>query len=141
MEQRTELTVRLEVAGIDPDHPLAEQAYEEFTEDAYSVAGLRVEERGTPVVGQKGVLTELALILAAPRSGSAVVNLLKLWLERDQRRSVEVTVTQPGQEPFTVRASGEKISLGVLEGSLKTAVQSMTAQPPTAGGSDGMTSG
>jgi len=63
----------------------------------------------------------------------------QLWLERDQKRSVEVTVTKPGQEPFTVRASGEKISLGVLEESLKAAVSDHDSADADAGGSDGTT--
>ena len=126
--QRTEVAVRLDVAGIDPDHPLAAHAYEEFLEEADAVAGVVAEERGTPVAGEKGALTELVLVLMAPGAGSAVVNLIKLWLERDQKRSVEVAVTKPGEEPFTVRASGEKISLGLLEETVKAAVQGATGQ-------------
>ncbi|MFJ7305210.1 hypothetical protein [Streptomyces sp. NPDC099088] len=119
---RTELTIRLERVGIGPEHPLAEQAYEEFIEDADTVSGIVVEERGTPVSGEKGALTELMIALSAPTAGRAVFNLIKLWLERDQKRSVEVTVAKPGEQPFTVRASGEKISLGLLEESLRATV-------------------
>lgn len=126
--QRTEVTVRLGVAGIDPDHPLAQHAYEEFTEDADAVAGLVTEERATPLAGQKGAFTELVLILSTRGAGNGVINLIKLWLERDQKRSVELTVTKPGEEPFTVRGSGEKISLDLLEETLKAAIEGATAR-------------
>ncbi|MET7737737.1 hypothetical protein ABZT02_41535 [Streptomyces sp. NPDC005402] len=130
-----ELVVQLAVEGVDPDHPLVEQAQAEFREDADDVAGLLVEERVAPVAGDKGALTELALLFTSSRVGSAVVNLIKVWLERDQKRSVEVTVTKPGEQPFNVRASGEKISLSVLEESLKAAVQA--AALPTSPGDSG----
>ncbi|MFD5079653.1 hypothetical protein [Streptomyces sp. NPDC058371] len=130
-----ELVVQLAVEGVDPDHSLVEQAQAEFREDADDVAGLLVEERVAPVAGDKGALTELALLFTSSRAGSAVVNLIKVWLERDQKRSVEVTVTKPGEQPFVVRASGEKISLSVLEESLKAAVQG--AAQPTSPGSSG----
>ncbi|KUO06276.1 hypothetical protein AQJ67_02170 [Streptomyces caeruleatus] len=122
------------MAGIDPDHPLAEHAYDEFLEEVDGVAGVVAEERGTPVAGEKGALTELVLVLMAPGAGSAVVNLIRLWLERDQKRSVEVAVTKPGEEPFTVRASGEKISLGLLEETVKAAVQGATGAGTTGQG-------
>ncbi|MCT9008053.1 effector-associated constant component EACC1 [Streptomyces rhizosphaerihabitans] len=130
-----EVVVQLTVEGIDPDHPLVEQAQTEFREHAEDVAGLLIEERSTPVTGQKGALTELAILFTSSRAGSAVVNLIKVWLERDQKRSVEVTVTKPGEQPFTVRASGEKISLSVLEESFKTAVQGAVQQSAAPGDS------
>ncbi|WP_433445992.1 effector-associated constant component EACC1 [Streptomyces sp. CA-142005] len=127
------------MAGIDPDHPLAQYAYEEFMEDADAVAGLVTEERATPLAGQKGALTELVLILSTRGAGNGVINLIKLWLERDQKRSVELTVTKPGEQPFTVRGSGEKISLGLLEETVKAAIEGATAQGSTAGDGSGQT--
>ncbi|MGW4907524.1 effector-associated constant component EACC1 [Streptomyces sp. NPDC004270] len=131
--------MRLEVAGIDADHPLAQHAYEEFMEDANAVAGLVTTERATPLAGQKGALTELVLVLGARGTGSGVINLIKLWLERDQKRSVELTVTKPGEQPFIVRGRGEKISLGLLEETVKAAIEGATTQGPTSGESSGQT--
>ncbi|MDT0549959.1 hypothetical protein [Streptomyces lonegramiae] len=88
---------------------------EEFMEDTDAVAGLVTEERAVPLAEQKGALTELVLILSTRGAGSAVINLIKLWLERDQKRSVELPGKNPEEPPFTVRGSGEKISLGLLE--------------------------
>ncbi|MFF3642177.1 hypothetical protein [Streptomyces sp. NPDC002564] len=129
--------MQLDVAGVDADHPLAQHAYEEFREEADAVAGLITEERATPVAGQKGAWTELVLAFGSLGAGHGVVNLIRLWLERDQKRSVEVTVTKPGEEPFTVRGSGEKVSLGLLEQAVKAAVEGATAPKPTTEDEDG----
>ncbi|MFI0734154.1 hypothetical protein ACH4S9_34925 [Streptomyces sp. NPDC021225] len=88
---------------------------EEFMEDTDAVAGLVTEERAVPLAEQKGALTEWVLILSTRGAGSGVINLIKLWLERDQKRSVELPGKNPEEPPFTVRGSGEKISLGLLE--------------------------
>lgn len=137
MQQGTELRVQLEVAGVDRNHPLTEQAYEEFTEDVDSLVGVTVEERAVPAVGQKGWLTDLALVPGTPSAAWAVFRLIKLWLERDQKRSVEVTVVRPGVDPYIVRASGEKVSLDLLEQSVKAAVQGEAGMSPEAGADEG----
>jgi hypothetical protein len=132
LQQKTELRVQLEVTGIDPNHPLAEQAYEEFVGDADSLAGVTIDERTSPTARQKGALSELVLIPGAPSVAWSVVTLVKLWLQRDQKRSVEVTVVRPGQDLLTVRASGEKISVDLLEQSLKAALQGEGSDEPEA---------
>jgi hypothetical protein len=59
-----------------------------------------------------------------PVEGNAIVQLFRLWLERDKRRSVEVTINRPGAaEPTVIQVTGEQVSLDVLTAALHAAVE------------------
>ncbi|MER5860203.1 hypothetical protein ABT131_32095 [Streptomyces sp900105245] len=122
LQQAVEIIVALSMTDAGTNHPLVEQAFEEFLADARDVRGLVVEERTASVAGRKGGLSELVLIPGAPSVAWSVVKLIEMWLQRDRNRSIEVVVHQPGQDPHTVRVSGEKVNVEVLGEALRAAV-------------------
>lgn len=80
-----------------------------------------------PVTGKncsfKGWETQLIAALTATGTITGFVNVLKLWLSRDRRRSIKVTVHTAGEETI-YDISGENISVDSLRDALKAAVQS-----------------
>jgi hypothetical protein len=123
-----DLFIQLEVGGLDPDHPAHEVAMDEFMADAREAAELEVSERNAASHGSKGgVLQELVLtVSAAPSSAVAVVQLVKLWLRRDRHRSIHVTIRQEGEEPVTVEATGDSLSLDAFEKIVNKALVKMS---------------
>ncbi|MGW4222587.1 effector-associated constant component EACC1 [Streptomyces bauhiniae] len=115
MTESVKIGIRTEVVGLAADHPVTQEALDEFASDAREVPGLSVEEGGTPASGAKGGVSELILAPGAPSAAWAVVALVKLWLRRDRSRSMTITIRREGDDPLTVTVSGEQISTQALE--------------------------
>ncbi|MFJ3714316.1 hypothetical protein [Streptomyces sp. NPDC090057] len=115
MTESVKIRIRTVVVGLAADHPIMQEALDEFANDAREVPGLSVEEGGAPAAGEKGGVSELILAPGAPSAAWAVVKLVELWLRRDRSRSMTVTIQREGGDPLTVNVSGEQISTQALE--------------------------
>jgi hypothetical protein len=120
----TEIAIDVGIRGVDPAHPAVQWARVEIYQDFRRVPGLRVEERDLRGEGSfKGWETELIAALTATGTITGFVNVLKLWLGRDQRRSLKVTVRTIDEEKV-YEISGENISVDALRDAIEAAVQS-----------------
>jgi hypothetical protein len=120
----TEVGINVGIRGVDPAHSAVQGAWAEIRQDLRNVPGLYVEERDLRGEGSfKGWETELIAGLTTTGTITGLVNVLKLWLGRDQRRSVKVTMRTTGKETV-YDISGENISVDALRDALKAAVQS-----------------
>ncbi|MGQ4387602.1 hypothetical protein [Streptomyces sp. SAS_270] len=115
MTESVQIRIRTEVTGLTADHPVAQEALDDFASDAREVPGLSVEEGGVPASGAKGGPSELLLAPGAPSAAWAVVKLVELWLRRDRSRSMKITIQRDGGEALAVDVSGEHISTQALE--------------------------
>ncbi|MFE2312757.1 hypothetical protein ACFXC8_05995 [Streptomyces sp. NPDC059441] len=121
MTESVKIRIQAEVAGLAADHPVAQEALDDFASDAREVPGLSVEEGGVPVPGEKGGVSALLLAPGAPSVAWAVVKLVELWLRRDRSRSMTITVQRDGSDELTVNVSGEQISTQALEAGIAKA--------------------
>jgi hypothetical protein len=121
LDAAVEFIVDLSIAGLANDHPALEKAREDFAEDASDATDVDLvarEDGGAR--GGKGFLQEYALIPTGPSAAWAIVQLVKLWLNRDRSRTVRITIKRPGQEPMTIEATGD----GLADTSLEQVVHS-----------------
>jgi hypothetical protein len=120
----TEVAIDVGIQGVDPAHSAVQGAWAEIRQDLRKVSGLRVEERDIRGEGSfKGWEAELIAALTATGTITGFVNVLKIWLGRDRRRSLKVTVRTVGEETV-YELSGENISVDALRDALEAAVQS-----------------
>jgi hypothetical protein len=120
-----EITVDADIRGIDRAHPAFQGAWGELLADLRATPGLRAQERDVAAekaVREKGWETELIVGLTGTGTVTGLVQALKLWLGRDRRRSVKVTVRSDGHEA-SYEIAGENISTGTLQAALDVAVQ------------------
>jgi hypothetical protein len=120
-----EITVDADIRGIDRAHPAFQGAWGELLADLRATPGLRAQERDVvPETAKqtKGWETELIVGLTGTGTVTGFVQGLKLWLGRDRRRSVTVTVRSGGQEA-SYEIAGENISTSTLQAALDAAVQ------------------
>lgn len=120
-----EITVDADIRGIDRAHPALRAAWGELLADLRATPGLRAQEHDVADEGAvkgKGWETELIVGLTGTGTVTGLVQALKLWLARDRRRSVTVTVRSDGQEA-SYEIAGENISTGTLQAALDVAVQ------------------
>jgi len=119
-----EVAIDVGIRGVDPAHSAVQEAWAEIRHDLRKVPGLHVEERGLRAEGSfKGWEAELIAGLTATGTITGFVNVLKLWLSRDQRRSIKVTVRTVGEETV-YDISGENISVDAVRSALEAAVHS-----------------
>jgi hypothetical protein len=119
-----EITVDADIRGIDRAHPAFRGAWGELLADLRVTLGLRAQERDVaaePATMGKGWETELIVGLTGTGTVTGFVQALKVWLGRDRRRSVTVTVRSGGQEA-SYEIAGENISTGTLQAALDAAV-------------------
>lgn len=120
-----EITVDADLRGIDRGHSAFQAAWGELLADLRGTHGLRAEERVVAPAAdpkRKGWETELIVGLTGTGTVTGLVQALKLWLGRDRRRSVMVTVRSDGQES-SYEIAGEMISTDTLQVALDAAVQ------------------
>ncbi len=120
-----EVTVDADIRGIDRAHPAFQGSWGELLTDLRATPGLRAQERDVaaePAMKGKGWETELIVGLTSTGTVTGLVQALKLWLGRDRRRSVTVTVRSGGQEA-SYEVAGENISTGTLQDALDAAVR------------------
>jgi hypothetical protein len=118
-----DVTVQLKIAGLSDDHSAFQAATREFASDARQMRDVTLKERDVGSPGGKGFLQEFALIPSGPSAAWAVVQLVKLWIGRDRRRSIQVTIKRPGKEPIVVEASGDSLSQQTLDKAIHDALQ------------------
>lgn len=118
------IDVRPGIGNLSPQLPAHAQAVDELLDDLRSVNGLTArEEAAAPSSpSAKGGITELVLGPSTASAAWAVVKLARLWLERDRRRTISITVRQPGREPVEIEGSGENLSLDVLARTVELAL-------------------
>jgi hypothetical protein len=108
-----EATVEMSLAGIGAGHSAAQGAAGELLADLKSAPELRIRQRDVPSDGSKGTATELVVSLGASGATASFVRIVKLWLTRDRRRRVTVSVQDvPGGRTVTIE--GDSISIDTL---------------------------
>jgi hypothetical protein len=120
-----EINVDADIRGIDRAHPAFQRAWGELLADLRATPGLRAQERdltAETATRAKGWETELIVGLTGTGTVTGLVQALKIWLSRDRRRSITVTVRSDGQEA-SYEIAGENISTGALQAALDVAVQ------------------
>jgi hypothetical protein len=120
-----EITVDADIRGIDRAHPAFQGSWGELLADLRATPGVHPQERDVaaePTVKGKGWETELIVGLTGTGTITGIVQAFKLWLGRDRRRSVTVTVHSGGQEA-RYEISGENISTDTLQTALGAAVE------------------
>jgi hypothetical protein len=128
-----EVVINVHLPGVDPGHPASQAALGELLEDLRTIPSLRARERDLPAdSGSKGPLTELVVSVSASGGVAALVKLARIWLGRDRKRSLRVTVQDAGQET-TYEISGDGISVGTLRDALDAAVRAQAANTPEPG--------
>lgn len=135
-ERMTDVLVEFDLAGLRNDHPAALAAHRELLADLRSDPRLEAREQSGSIAAGKGVPVELIVSLGGT-SGivAAVVRILKLWLQRDRRRSVRVSVRTPAGETI-VSVEGDQISTETLAKALESAAnwRDLAADAPEHGG-------
>jgi hypothetical protein len=126
----TEVVIGVHLLTVDPGHSAFQAALGELLEDISTVPSLRPRERDLPADGgSKGSLTELVVSLSASGGIAALVKIMQLWLSRDRKRSLKVTV-QTTQNTTTYDISGDSVSVETLRDALNAAVRSQTDSDP-----------
>jgi hypothetical protein len=125
MSTQVQIQVELGTDGVPKDHPAHMQAAEEFLSDVHDEPGLVVkqESAATQRSLRKGGIQDLVLAPGSAGAAWAVVRITKLWLARDRRRTIDLSISRPGSEPLTVHASGESVSLEALENTVRRALE------------------
>jgi hypothetical protein len=108
--------------GVAPHHAAAQAALRELLADLGASPELGAREIGTASDGSKGSGVELIVSLGASGTLAAVVRVIQLWLGRDRRRSLTVSVRSIA-EGKTVSIEGDNVSVGALTDALGLATQ------------------
>ena len=128
LSQNIELSVELAVEGLQPTHRAHQAAVSDFIEYANETPGVSVDDvQADAPAGTKGGWEPLVLSVASP-TAAGVVTMFRLWLRRDRRRSVKVTLTSPDGPPVEVEASGENISLDALKAAVESAIKASSGK-------------
>lgn len=134
----TDARVEFDLAGLRSDHPAAQVALTELLDDLRTDPRLKAREEPTTIGAGKGLAVELIVSLGTSGSVAAVVRILKLWLQRDRRRSLRVTMRTPAGETI-VSVEGDQISTATLARALESAAKWQDrltdAERPADGGS------
>lgn len=121
MTADAKLEVHLE--GLELYHPAAQAAAGELLTDLRRASDLPVEEREVnDGDGTKGALVELIVSLGTPGSIVGLARIMQLWLGRDRRRSIRVSVRN-GDEETVIDVEGDQISTDTLAHALRSAVE------------------
>lgn len=114
--------IEIGLAGLRSDHPAAQAALGELIDDLRSDTRMEARERSAAIAGGKGVPVELVVSLSTSGTVAALVRILKLWLQRDRRRSLSVSLrTAAGDTVISV--DGDKVSTEALTKALEAAAR------------------
>lgn len=123
----TEVVMNVHLPSVDPGHSAFQVALAELLEDLGMVPPLRARERDLPADdASKGPLTELVVSVSTSGGVAALVKIMRIWLGRDRKRSLRVTV-QTAENQTTYEISGEDVSVETLRDALEAAVRTQTA--------------
>lgn len=113
--------------NVDPGHSAPQGALAEFLEDLRTVPPLRARQRDLPADGaSKGALTELVVSVSTSGGVAALVRIIRIWLGRDRKRSLQVMVRM-AENATIYEISGEGVSVETLRDALEAAVRTQTA--------------
>jgi Effector Associated Constant Component 1 len=125
-----EVVMNVRLPSVDPGHSAFQVALAEFLEDLSTVPPLRPRQRDLPADGAfKGPMTELVVSVSTSGGVAALVKIMRIWLGRDRKRSLKVTV-QTAENKTTYEISGEDVSVETLRDALEAAVRTQTASDP-----------
>lgn len=123
----TEVVMNVHLPNVDPGHSASQAALAEFLEDLGTVPLLRARQRDLPADGVfKGPLTELVVSVSTSGGVAALVRIMRIWLGRDRKRSLKVTV-RTAENATIYEISGEEVSVETLRDALEAAVQTQIA--------------
>jgi hypothetical protein len=129
----TDARVNAGLAGIEAYHSATQTAVGELLVDLRSAPGLRTGERDAASYdGSKGAAVELIVSLGASGTIASFVKIIQLWLGRDRRRTVTVTL-QNVANGKTITIEGDNISIDTVTAALGSAVELETVSAPEAG--------
>lgn len=125
LSQDLSLAVELSADGLEPTHRAHQAAVQDFIDFTNETPGVHLSRVPVePSGGTKGAWEQLVLEVASPSGAAAVVALFRLWLHRDRKRSVRVTIRTDDRPPVEVEANGESISLDALKAAIEAAFKS-----------------
>jgi hypothetical protein len=114
--------VEIGLAGLRNDHPATQAALGELMGDLRSDPRLEARERSAAIAGGKGVPVELIVSLSTSGTAAALARIVKLWLQRDRRRSVKVSLRTAAGETI-ISVDGDEISTETLTKALESAAR------------------
>ncbi len=99
--------------GLERGHPAHRAATTELLDVSPKTTAAPVDS----VLGAKGPSSDLVwqLAPAAPVIAAALVRGWRLWLQRDRRRSLRITVKESGATRTEIIINGDNVSLETLE--------------------------
>jgi hypothetical protein len=109
------VTVSVGISGLDNHHQAVGLAFSELVNDVNEYPELIVDTTGSVEAGKKGWLEDTIFTVTSAGGAATLVQLVKLWLQRDRKRSLRVTVNRPGEDPFVVEAGGDNMSVDGLK--------------------------
>lgn len=115
-------SIEVRLAGIGPEHPAAQTASGELLADLARVPRLHAREDVTSVEGDKGGSLEVLVTLGTSGTIAGLVQVVKLWLNRDRRRSLRVSVRNTA-DGSTIELEGEEISVAALTEALSSTIK------------------
>lgn len=126
-----EAVLDLMLEGLHMSHPAAQDALAELVEDLGAKGLPPLVDRATrgEFEGAKGGILELAVSVAAPGSIACLVRVIQIWLGRDRRRTLIVSIRETGHD-VSIKIDGSDISDDVL-------IETVRSVSRIAGRSDG----
>lgn len=105
------LTVRLDDVG--PDHASARAATADLVADLRSSSEVPLTERAITELGTKGSTIEWVVSLMTPATMLSLTRIVQLWLGRDRRRSLVISVrsTKTGK---VIEVTGDRVTVDAL---------------------------
>jgi hypothetical protein len=126
LQQDVMLTVELTTQGVGSTDRSHQANVQDFIDYTNEISGVKLASGlSEPSAGTKGGWEQIVLEVASP---GAVVALFRLYLHRDRRRSVRVTIKSGHQPDVEIEATGEAISLDALKTAVEAAFRSTGKQ-------------
>jgi Effector Associated Constant Component 1 len=126
-----EASINVRLAGLGLGHPAAQAAIAELLADLRRAPQLPAREYEASSEGVKGGSLEILVTLGTSGAIASLVQIVKLWLTRDRRRSLVVSVRNTA-DGVDINIEGEQISVAALTQALAS-----TAKLGGAVGKDG----
>jgi Effector Associated Constant Component 1 len=117
-----EASLEVGLTRVASDHPATQAAAADLWADLGSAQELRVRERHAADPGTKGAAVDIVVALGTSGSIGAFVKIIQLWLSRDRRRSLTVSVVR-GAEETVIKVDGDPVSIDTLADALDSVVR------------------